>query len=63
MYFFVLSTVSENLRYSPEKHWISGLKPVPLLNHSVVLVWWPRCVVFPLHTAPLNVFICTISAS
>ena len=37
-YLFVLSTIKQNLRYSPEKHCISGLGLVPLLNHSAVTV-------------------------
>ena len=28
--------IKQNLRYSPEKHCISGLGAVPLLNHSAV---------------------------
>ena len=37
MYLFILSTIKQNLRYSPEKHCISGLVPVPLLIHSALL--------------------------
>ena len=36
---FILSTIKQNPRYSPEKHCISGLGPVPLLNHSAL--GWP----------------------
>ena len=37
MYLVILSTIKQNLRYSPEKHCISGLVPVLLLIHSALL--------------------------